>query len=472
MCALQRAETMRFVLIACALLPAVLSSPTLVAPSVRAEDGVSRAADIDGATFELVASAPDCVPVIEHGTVRYPPFEAGVSLALNLSPPEALIPFDNITVAGDTCARGHLDDVLALFDPSKIALTDVGVDADDIPHIYVAGVDAAGRVCASSEYAPRVYLYTSQLQHLFRANQRFGGVELQVTERTLDNEHKAMFMLSIPRNEAQSACLYRRRVEGAGDSATTSSDGEPESSAESDDDDEELDDEEESASGTDEPEDEPELASQPAGPSTFATAKEEAMLQEEEALLAREKNNRCFPAAATVQLEDGRRLPMSQLQIGHRVLVAPGVFSPVFMFTHKLNSIVSDFVHIRTHRGDQLSVTASHFIYLDSKLLPAGNAAVGQQVQLEDGSMSSISHVSVVQLSGLYNPQTLHGDIIVDNIRASTFTEAVQPIVAQSVLAPLRFLFDRFALSTLQFDNGGDALLSILQQPLSYLSRA
>lgn len=39
---------------------------------------------------------------------------------------------------------------------------------------------------------------------------------------------------------------------------------------------------------------------------------------------------------------------------------------------------------------------------------------------------------------GLYNPQTKHGSIIVNNILAGTYTTAVAPGLVHAVLAPLR----------------------------------
>jgi hypothetical protein len=46
------------------------------------------------------------------------------------------------------------------------------------------------------------------------------------------------------------------------------------------------------------------------------------------------------PGGALVDLESGVTQRMDRLQVGDRVKVAPGIFSDVFMFTHKLETSV------------------------------------------------------------------------------------------------------------------------------------
>ncbi|PXF49921.1 Indian hedgehog B protein [Gracilariopsis chorda] len=452
---------MRGLILALLTIPLVVATPYIVEKrhAVHEDTPAStsplpREADIENSTFVLVTKTEGCINRISHGIVRYPPFEPGVALALNLSPPEALIPFDNISVSGQTCSHEDLHEVLALYDPSKIALTDVGVNADDIPHIYVAGVDAGSRTCGKSRLEPRVYLFTSNLQHLFRANQRLGGVELDISERSVEDDPKAAYMLSVPRSKSQNACLYRRRPLHIPESAKEPAiRDDPRPSPEEDD---------ESTAETEEPNSGSETLSGPERPNTFSVANDEAQkLEEQEALKSEDK---CFPGSAMVQLENGHRIPMSDVRIGHRVLVAPETFSTVFMFTHRVDNVLSEFIQIRTETGEILSLTASHYIYLDSSLVPAKYATTGQQVQLSDGRVSFITAVSTVRDSGLYNPQTLHGDIVVDNIRVSSYTDAVKPHIAHSMLAPLRAVFDRFGFYVTGLENGGGTVLRTIQK--------
>jgi len=65
---------------------------------------------------------------------------------------------------------------------------------------------------------------------------------------------------------------------------------------------------------------------------------------------------------------------------------------------------------------------------------------------------------SHVQRRGLYNPLTLHGDLIVDGYRVSTFTTDVPPVVGAVLSAPLRALYVVMGLSTTLLEAGVDRL--------------
>lgn len=149
----------------------------------------------------------------------------------------------------------------------------------------------------------------------------------------------------------------------------------------------------------------------------------------------------CFPAAATVEMEDGSVKRMDALAIGDRVKVGTDVYSDVFMFTHKLADSVNAFVQLHLASGDVLRLTPGHYIYVNQGLTAAKDVAVGDSVELGSGARTAVRAVSGVSDTGLFNPQTLHGDIVVDNVRASTYTTAVTPTLAHTLLSPLRMMF-------------------------------
>lgn len=169
----------------------------------------------------------------------------------------------------------------------------------------------------------------------------------------------------------------------------------------------------------------------------------------------------CFPSTATVELQSGLTKRMSEVSIGDVVAVGNGIYSPVFMFTHKTASYYGEFMRFMLENGRQITLTESHYIYLSGVLRPAGSVRVGDTVQLADGSVSRVNGVSIVMDSGLYNPQTAHGDILVNGVRASTFTTAVQPGFAQAALSPLRMVFSNLGISTGLFNSGADALVKV-----------
>lgn len=166
----------------------------------------------------------------------------------------------------------------------------------------------------------------------------------------------------------------------------------------------------------------------------------------------------CFPASATVTVHGGNEVLMSRLEIGDRVRVSvDGTLSDVFMFTHKRSSGLYPFLKISTEGGHSITLSPSHYIYASSLLKPAGNVVVGDTLEVVvaggparmSDTVTSIKHVVE---EGLYNPQTLQGDIIVNGVRASTYTSAVHPVVAHRVaLAPFRLLW---SLTGLDFSAG------------------
>lgn len=154
----------------------------------------------------------------------------------------------------------------------------------------------------------------------------------------------------------------------------------------------------------------------------------------------------CFPADAVVQLSDLSTKRMDAIKVGDIVRVANNRFSKIFMFTHKLRHVRSVFVQICCDQAC-IQLSPGHFIYsTHNELVLASSVKVGDEIQLVHPSSSImeksiVRSVSVISALGLYNPHTLNGDILVNGIRASTYTSAVAPNLAHSLLTPLRLLF-------------------------------
>jgi len=160
----------------------------------------------------------------------------------------------------------------------------------------------------------------------------------------------------------------------------------------------------------------------------------------------------CFPADATVERRDGAVVRLADVAVGDEVRVAPGsgpaAWSPVYMFTHKLARGAHTFVEMTTAAGAVLTATPSHLVYASGARVPAGTVAVGDALEvIPPGSpageavSSRVVAVRHVVRGGLVNPQTLHGDVVVNGVRASTWTTAVEPAVASGLLAPVRAAF-------------------------------
>jgi len=148
----------------------------------------------------------------------------------------------------------------------------------------------------------------------------------------------------------------------------------------------------------------------------------------------------CFPADAQVTLRDGRSARISEVRIGDEVSVGNGRFSRVFFWTHFDKHVQSQFVRLTTNSGNVLEASAGHFVYANGKMVPAARVEIGDQIPLSSGTLSKVVDITTVEKSGLFNPQTLSGDIVVNGIVASTYTQTVEPKIAHALLTPLRMV--------------------------------
>eukprot|EP00180_Rhodochaete_pulchella_P001647 Plantae.Rhodophyta-Rhodochaete_pulchella.ctg2484.p1 GENE.Plantae.Rhodophyta-Rhodochaete_pulchella.ctg2484~~Plantae.Rhodophyta-Rhodochaete_pulchella.ctg2484.p1 ORF type:complete len:318 (-),score=31.41 Plantae.Rhodophyta-Rhodochaete_pulchella.ctg2484:139-993(-) len=165
---------------------------------------------------------------------------------------------------------------------------------------------------------------------------------------------------------------------------------------------------------------------------------------EEDAQSFRERcgSSSCFPFYARVILAGGQTKSMEELSVGDEVVVGgDGSTSPVHFFGHKDLSSRTRFVQL-DHGEGSLVLSPGHFVYVDGALKRATDVKVGDTLEVFgfDGNVttSKVHGVDVVYGSGLYNPHTLSGDLIVDGVKTSCYTSAVHPRLAHYLLAPLR----------------------------------
>lgn len=163
--------------------------------------------------------------------------------------------------------------------------------------------------------------------------------------------------------------------------------------------------------------------------------------------VTKKSNALCFPADAVVDTVGGARR-MEEVRVGDEVLVGPRMYSKVFMFTHTDSYTMATFVRIQLSDGHVVRLTPGHYIYVNRELMLARDIRVGDVLQLANGDVSKVVSTRSIVGRGLYNPQTVHGNIVVDGVVASTFTEIIKPPVAQSMLAPLRCLYRILRLHT------------------------
>jgi len=111
-----------------------------------------------------------------------------------------------------------------------------------------------------------------------------------------------------------------------------------------------------------------------------------------------------------------------------------------------------------------LTLTDGHMLLVNGEMKEARYLRVGDVVERPNRGVETIQNIkrNVVK-TGLYNPHTASGSIVVNGIVCSTFTNAVMDSAANALLAPLRSLFRVGALTQESagdlFKQGGEGLL-------------
>lgn len=174
----------------------------------------------------------------------------------------------------------------------------------------------------------------------------------------------------------------------------------------------------------------------------------------------------CFPASATATLKSGLPVRMEELRVGDVVHTGSGGFSTIFLFTHAEQAITTYFLNLTTASGHSLTLSGGHFLYIGGTPAAANSARVGDKLTLWNGTQSAVVSISRSEHVGLYNPQTLSGDVCINGIQASTFTTAVGPEFAHAVLAPVRVAF-KMGIPTkiVSLTRGGGRWLAKLKAP-------
>lgn len=194
----------------------------------------------------------------------------------------------------------------------------------------------------------------------------------------------------------------------------------------------------------------------------------------------------CFPASASVTMGDGRTtVSIDKLRIGDVVQTGEGGrSSAVFAWTHRQQPSGTNnnnkagertnglwrwtstkttqrkqytYVRLHTRLEKPLIVTPSHYVYVyvyndesdvhqkqpQRQTRQAGTVRPGDHlIAAHDGLPLPVSDVDFVRYDGgLYNPQTVDGDLVVDGVVVSTYTTAVEPNMAHALLTPVRAMF-------------------------------
>jgi hypothetical protein len=153
---------------------------------------------------------------------------------------------------------------------------------------------------------------------------------------------------------------------------------------------------------------------------------------------------------------------MDEVAIGDNIHVGVGEFSALYGFTHKDAAITSSFLRVHTAAGATLTAAHGHYTYVNSDLLPMSSVQIRDMLTLASGEPSAAVAVETVVGLGLYNPQTMHGDVVIDGVLASTYTTALAPGFGHAAMAPVRAIYVLLGMGTSVFEQGAPAAVTHL----------
>lgn len=141
----------------------------------------------------------------------------------------------------------------------------------------------------------------------------------------------------------------------------------------------------------------------------------------------------CFPASSVVQMETGSKR-MEELSVGDRVLTVDGsgkmTYSPVYMFGHAERDTIAEYVNVQTEAG-VMKLSPLHFIptngfnYKYARDLQVGETVLQYAEKTGQFVSAEVTKLSQSFESGVYNPHTLNGKIVVDGVVASCYSNWV-----------------------------------------------
>lgn len=139
---------------------------------------------------------------------------------------------------------------------------------------------------------------------------------------------------------------------------------------------------------------------------------------------------------------------MDHVGVGERVLATLRErwgYSELFAFTHSDASVMSVFVRVETISAKALMLTTGHYLYVNGGVKRGGDVQIGDFLVDEIWGSTEVRWVGCVVERGLYSPQTMGGDLVVDGVLVTTYSSAFNDVLtAHALLTPLRFVERRF----------------------------
>lgn len=157
----------------------------------------------------------------------------------------------------------------------------------------------------------------------------------------------------------------------------------------------------------------------------------------------------CFPGDSIVS---GKR--MRDLKIGD-VVWTGNEYSPIIAFTHRSEEYA--IYKVITLVGQaQVAVSRGHYVYANGRCIRAEEVVVGDWMVTEGGSRRVLKVEEDVR-KGIYNPQTANGELMVDQVWVSAYTDALDQMsagtwngewrIGHALLTPVRWIWNVYSLA-------------------------
>ncbi|KAM9320454.1 desert hedgehog protein [Gastrophryne carolinensis] len=167
----------------------------------------------------------------------------------------------------------------------------------------------------------------------------------------------------------------------------------------------------------------------------------------------------CFPGTSMVNLNNGQQKPLSELQLGDKILTTDEkgqlTSTEVLLFLHKDLDKPATFIVIEAEGHPySLRVTPNHLIFATKDplagFLPiyAHRVQVGDFVEIHVNGTellpSKVVKISIEEQIGIYAPLTAHGTLLVDGILTSCYASIEWHDLAHKSFAPVRLFHSMF----------------------------
>lgn len=171
--------------------------------------------------------------------------------------------------------------------------------------------------------------------------------------------------------------------------------------------------------------------------------------------LAREgaHHDSCFPSSAMVHVE-GASVRMDRVSKQHALHLPasgsnPSVRNSIFFFGHRnaresQKYLALSYGHVDVHDSERgvLKISHGHYLYVNGVLQVARNVRAGDMLRsgVDNRDSVQVTAVDTVVLTGIHSPVTTHGDLVVDGIVVSSYTDAIDRRLAARLLWPVKTL--------------------------------